>query len=316
MTDSESIATEMSEEAYQTFLKESAGLQVDTRGIPSINSRQQAEIDRHKKPEPKFSKPYEYDGDSRRPKVLARTLARMVNEISSNKNDPYRGDVLRALNDVPSDSEGIGVSYFTETETGEEIAIDIQRTRDGWWTAVVNGERHRAQDRDTLLSAISRTLNNNVRELTDAEKRGCSVIAANVGFHSGLIRYLSLRTGLAAAGVWDEFGSLPLDDRKHRLLKEGIELCWLAIRPEFAPGPDWSEFLDRYAHGRNYSVLLLDGARVAYETRAIFQPKANTASEPEPEPAPSYGDLDDLNTGDLNALYQRTAVAHSKRARH
>jgi hypothetical protein len=115
-------------------------------------------------------------------------------------------------------------------ETGESIEIDIQRTRDGWWTAEVNGERHRAETRDTLLSAISRTLNNNVHELTAAERRECSAIALTMGFDAALIRYLSLRTGFPEDRVHSEFGCFPLNDRKHCLLKEGVLLGWLALK--------------------------------------------------------------------------------------
>lgn len=83
----------------------------------------------------------------------------------------------------------------------------------------------------------------------------------------------------------------------------------------------WSDFVSKYAAARNHSVPLLNGARVAYETqrdsieRNAILSRVNAAPEVMPEQAPGYEDIDDLNTDDLNALYRRTAIAHSKRAR-
>jgi len=314
MTKEDSIK-DIQEKAQEDFERESAGLNIDLSGFPAIRDRRQAETEKKRKPEKPLAQPYSREYQPR-PGALTKSLARMANDISRDRRDPYYEDVIRL--GVPSGSEGTGVCHFRLSERGESIEIDIQRTRDGWWTAEINGERHRAETRDTLLSAISRTLNNNVHELTDAEKRECSVIALTTGFDAALIRYLMLRTGFSEEGVRSEFGSFPLDDRKHRLLIEGVELCWLALNVDFTPGDDWSAFVLRYAAGRNYSVPLLNGARVAYESRAIFQPQTDTAPEAElePESGPSYRELDDLATDDLNSLYQRTAMAHSKRARN
>jgi len=318
MTKEDSIK-DIQERAQEEFERESAGLNIDLSGFPAIRDRRQAEAEKKRKPEKPLAQPYSREYQPR-PGALTKSLARMANEIASDKRDPYYKDLLQL--DVPSASEETGVCHFRLSETGESVAIDIQRTRDGWWTAEVNGERHRAETRDTLLSAISRTLNNNVHELTDAEKRECSVTALVMGFDAALIRFLMLRTGLSEDGVRSEFGELPLSDRKHRLLCEGVELCWLALNVDFMPGDDWSGFLSKYAAGRNYSVPLLNGARVAYETqresiaRNAILSQVHAAPEQAPEQAPDYEDIDDLNTDDLNALYQRTARVHSKRARN
>jgi len=301
------------EKAHQEFLKESAGLQVDTTGLPSIRDRHRADVKR--KPEPKFAQPYSAGYTAKR-NALPRALARMANEISENARDPYRDEVIRSLG-MSSGSEGIGVSYFRESETGEEIAIEIQRTDDGNWCATYDGKRHVATERDTLLMGISRTINNNRHSLTDDQKREiCLICTANEdGFYRGVARYVSGITGIPESETMSD--SALLDSRNASAFDEAIAFCWLAIRPSFSPGDDWDEFVSQYARGRSLNIFVLDGARAAYEKRneaAVRDAMLSTLDAEQPEePPPTYQQLDDLDADGLNALYHQTLRAHSRR---
>jgi hypothetical protein len=303
--------------AHEEFLRESAGWQVDTSGLPSTRDRQRADAEKNKRPEKPLAQPYSREYQPR-PNALLRQISVMANAAAKDRRDPYHEDILRVLpanaSDVPD-----GTVIFTISATGEERGIEVRKV-DGLWTAHVDGTKITGQTRDVLLSAVSRELNQNVRDLNDAQKRECCVIAMTIGFDAGLIRYLSLRTGFPEDAVRSEFGSLPLDDRKHRLLREGVALCWLAMNTDFSPGGDWSAFVEEYAAGRNYSLPLLNGARVAYEAhrdsiaREALLSTMTEVAQPEEAP-PTYRDLDELSDDELSRQLHGVKKEYSRLVR-
>ncbi len=306
MKDKEKNASDV---AYQEFLKESAGLSVDVSGLTSIRDRQRAE--KKRKPEPKFAQPYSA-GYSPKRNALPRALARMANEISENARDPYRDEVIRSLG-TSSASEGTGVSYFRESGTGEDIAIDIQRTHDGNWCASYDGKRHVAADRDTLLAGISRAINNNRRSLTDDQKREICLIctASEDGFYRGVAKYVGGITGIPESETMSD--SALLDSRNAKAYDEAVAFCWLAIRPDFSPGDDWDDFVRDYARGRSLNIFVLDGARSQYEKRSEAAAREALLSTIDEQPeAPTYRELDQLGDGELASQLNSVRREHAR----
>lgn len=303
------------EQAHKEFLRESAGWQVDTSGLPSIRDRQRA--DAPKKVEKPLAQPYSREYQPR-PGALTRSLAQMANQIAADNHDPYRRDVLEALNAVQNDAEGTGITYFA-VRGGESVPVDIQRDREGNWFAHIEGKRHSAATRDTLLSAISREVQGTgLRDLTSAEEREISIVCQSQGFYRGVAKYISLRTG----GAVDEYEAMSdasvLDPRRGHLYDQACHACWLACHVDFSPDDTWPEFLAVYRGARHLSSGLLDGARCAFEAHketmareSILSQVATQVTEPQETP-PTYAELDALPDDELSRQLHNVKKEYSR----
>jgi hypothetical protein len=295
--------------AYEQFEKETAGWNLDTSGWPSIHNRRQ--------PRPKGG---EGMIDNRFAPLASDSPGKLRNDLTRFVNRNARDtEVSEALRGVKDGSEGErGIVHFTIRETGQDIEVEVRKV-DGLWCGTADGANYKSPTRDGLLSAISRALNApSSHELTDAQKRECSILCQSAGFYRGVARYVALKTGLDEREVLDD--ATVLDSRYAHVFNEAVLHCWLALRTDFAPAEDFSDFVAWYAQGRNWSLQLLDGARAEYlrqreeaNREALLSPVP--AQPLEPEAGPDYATLDSIDGEDFNDLYRRTLREHSKRVK-
>jgi hypothetical protein len=302
---------QISDTGYEAFIKESEGWNLDFSALPSVQARRsQKSVSGDGFVDERFA-PLADD----RPLRLRRALTDFANR---NSRDREVADTLR-LGGVQNDSEGReGVCHFRISETGEEIAIEIEHSGDTW-SAHFNGEHHTAATRDALLSGISRELNSSsVRELSDSERREVSIICQSRGYFAGLARYISLRTGLDESEALSDANVL--DPRKAKLWNEAVHSCWLMCNVDFAVTEGWQEFLAAYACGRPLNAALLDGARVAWEVQKQTMERQSILSqvdrEPVPEELPAPEDFESMTDAEVERQMHDVAVAHAKRLRH
>jgi hypothetical protein len=296
--------------AAEVFLRESEGWQVDhpltRKGTTKPGSGSTFIDDR-------FA-PLAND----RPLRLRRALTTFVNK---NARDKEISDILR-VGGVHDDSEGpTGTCIFHVTETGEELHVQVEHLDGGdGWTGKVNGKRYHALTRDGLLSLISRELNNNVRNLTGAELREISILCqtAGQGFYRGVAKYVAKKTGMPESEVLSD--SALLDNRNARVFDEAVNFCFLAVHGDFSPGPEWNDWLARYARGRHYNFALLEGAKAAYEREietaareSLLSTANNEATQPD-EP-PTYNELDQLNDDELSGQFTSVKRERAKMIR-
>lgn len=300
----------VSDAAYDAFVKESAGWNVDQSGLPSVQARQNRKTKGGDGMIDERFAPLASD----RPLKLRRALTKFANDNSRD------AEVAAVLRNVKDDADGHeGAVFFTIRATGQQLAVNVERTRDGW-TAIADGQRYTAATRDDLLSAISKGLNDHARDLTAADLREVSQTCALQGYLYGIAKYCALKTGTSEQDILSDYDGYVLDARNARLVDESMSFCFLACSPEFSPGADWPSFLAYYANGRHYSWPLMQGAKAAYiEERqqarrdAILSPPAEP---PAPEEPPTYTELDELGNGQLDELYRSTLKVHARAARH
>ncbi len=292
---------QISQESYDTFIKDAAGWNVDLSSLPSIQARQV-----------KKSKSGDTFIDDRfaplasdRPHKLRKALTKFAND---NHSDREVADVLKQGGVVDGSEGRTGTCIFTISATGEELPVEIEWI-DGTWTGTANGKRYHALTRDGVLSLISKDLNNNVRNLTSAELREITILCntAGEGFYSGVKRYVAKRTGMDEDEVLTD--AAIRDSKTSSVYDSGVLHCWLAIRPDFSPGEDFGAFVAQFAMGRHLSVALLDGCRKDYERRSeamarealmsTISPDAEQSEEP-----PTYNQLDALNDDELAAQFR------------
>jgi hypothetical protein len=297
---------QISATAYDAFIKESEGWNVDLSALPSVQTR-------------KKKKSNSGDGfiDERfapladdRPLKLRRVLTDFANK---NSRDREVVETLR-LGGVQNDSEGReGVCHFRVSRTGDDVEIEIEHSGDTW-SAHFNGKHHTAATRDALLSGISRELNSSsVRELSDGERREVSIYCQSRGYFAGLARYISLRTGQLESETLSDVNVL--DPRKAKLWNEAVHDCWLMCNVDFAVTEGWEEFLGVYACGRPLNAALLDGARVAWDVQQQSMERASILSQVdrgiEPElPAPP--DFEAMTDAEVERHMHEVAVANAR----
>lgn len=117
----------------------------------------------------------------------------------------------------------------------------------------------------------------------------------------------------AASGPNDE--ATLADIRFLRLVNEAIRYCWGVVRMDFAPGPDWPDFLNKYANGRPYTVPMLDAARKAYENALEASRFTGMIEHKAPEPAPTPDNIEDLDDEGVAALYRGVAKTMARQSR-
>jgi len=286
------------------YSDESMGTFIDTRGLPLThlvrnNTTEESFLD------PKFA-------------PLADDRAgRLRNEIpkfiKANSTDAEVRQVLREAG-MEDEAGAPGTVYIRAN--AEEVPVDV-RFKDGFWVASAGGKKYSAESRDDLLSAVVRGLNQDVRELSDAELREISILAQSVGFYPAVAKFVSLKTGMSSDEVLSD--SALLDSRNARAFDQAVAFCWLSIRADFSPGPDWSEFVSAYANDRHLSAALLDGCRVAYETRkqtmereSIFSQVDHGPVQPEEQPAPTYEQLDAMDEEELQEQFKDVVKERAK----
>ena len=306
------------EQAHEEFLKESAGWQVDTSGLPSIRDRQRAEAEKNKKPEKPFAQSYSREYIPR-PKALLRQISAMANAAEKDRRDPYRQDILDALPPERTADAPDGTVVFRISATGEERPIEVHKV-DGLWTARVDGVKLTGQTRDVLLSAVSRELNMGPRRLTDAELRECSLLvhSPSGGFWRALQRYVSIKANIPEAEVLRD--ETLLNPNLAEVVNEAVSYLWLALRTDFVPGSDWPEFLAVCAAGRPYSIALCDGVRLQYEKAresAARDALLSTvdAEPPAEEEVPTYRELDQLGDEELAKQLHDVKVQYGRLVR-
>ena len=288
----------VADRAYEAFENDARGWNLDMASFPTMQSR------RDKKQDETFLDPRFAPLSNDRPLKLRRALTNFANE---NSRDREVAEVLKQGGVIDGSEGRTGVCLFTVSETGQELPIEVEWI-DGTWTGSFNGQRYHAESRDGLLSLISKALNNNVRQLSEREKRECSIIVQTpgLGFYPGLALYISKKTGIPAEECLND--ALLLDSSKAALWNEAIEYCWLAMNVGFSPDEDWSAFLARYSFGRHYSLGLLDAARQAYEklresaARDSILSSVTTEATQHEEP-PTYNELDQLNDDELSGQF-------------
>jgi hypothetical protein len=297
---------QISSTAYDAFMKESEGWNVDLSALPSVQTR-------------KNKKSNSGDGfiDERfapladdRPLKLRRVLTDFANK---NSRDREVVETLR-LGGVQNDSEGReGVCHFRVSQTGEDVEIEIEHTGDTW-SAHFNGKRHAASTRDELLSGISRQLNSSsVRELSDAERREVAIYCQSRGYFAGLARYISLRTGQPESEVLSDANVL--NPKMAELWNSAVHDCWLMCNVDFAVTEGWQEFLGVYACGRPLNAALLDGARVAWDVQQQSMERASILSQVDHEPVPDVPappDFESMTDAEVERHMHDVAVANAR----
>ncbi|MGA8367802.1 MAG: hypothetical protein WB716_10850 [Candidatus Acidiferrales bacterium] len=303
---------QITDEAYESFVRESAGLSVDMSSLPGVRARQPRKREDENFIDPRFA-----PLSTTQTPGLRRALAKFANE---NTGDREVVDVL-TMGGVKDNSEGReGLVHFTVSETGEDVAIEITRTRDGW-CGTVNGKRHAAATRDALLSGIVRSLNSDTRELTDVEKRRCAALcfAPNAGFLRAVGQYVAYKTGMALEDAMTD--TAYLETKNAKAFDEATHFCWLTLRGDFSPSDEWRGFLSSYALGRSLNIAILDGARAAFEKRQeaaaremLLSPTVEAGPEEAPPP-PSYEELDALDDNSLSQHLRSVRRTQAKMVR-
>jgi hypothetical protein len=305
---------QISDEAYDSFIRESAGLNLDMASFPSIKARQNKNAEAGSN----FLDPRFAPLSDARPLRLPRALARFAND---NHADREVAEVLKRGGVVDGSEGGEGLVHFTVSETGQDIEIEIRHI-DGLWTGLVNGTKFNAPTRDGLLSAISRSLNNNVRNLTDAQLRECSLLVntPNGGFYRAIQKYVAWKANVPEEDVLSD--AMVLNPKLRRVFDEAVSFAWLSLRTDFVGGEDWPEFLAAYASGRAYSIQLLDGARQQYEKRheeaareSLLSTVSTDTTQAEEPQAPSYRELDALTDTELSQHFRDTRREYAKQVR-
>lgn len=293
--------------ATETFLREADGWQVDhplTRKDTPRPGSGSTFIDERFAPL-----------SDARPLKLPRALARFAND---NRADREVVDVLRRGGVLDGSEGSEGLVHFTVSETGQDIEIEIRRI-DGLWTGLVNGNTFKSPTRDALLSAISRSLNNNVHNLTGAELREISILCqtAGKGFYSGVAKYVALKTGMPESEVLTE--ATLLENRFARVFDEAVNFCFLAVHGDFSPGAEWNDFVAQYARGRHYNFALLEGAKAEYQRQLEASARETLLSAtnelPQPDEPPTYSQLDQLNDDELSGQFRSVKRERAKMIR-
>lgn len=250
---------------------------------------------------------------------LAREVSRMTNQILRDPYDPHHKQVRATLDKsgVIDNAEGpTGTCFFRESSTGQEIALEIERDREGRWFTHYNGRKHVSDSRDALLSAISREINNNSKQLTQEDLREVSIVCNAKGFYAGVAAYASKVTGTPIAEVLSD--DFILDSRNAKLLNSAVSFCFLACNGSFSPGEDWDQFLAVYARGRAYSGALCEGAMREYLKQrddAARQALLSVPEAAEPELTPEEFNFDTMDDAALAAQFQSVASDRAKRLR-
>jgi hypothetical protein len=294
---------------YEKFERDALGWNLDMASFPTMRSR------RDKKQDETFLDPRFAPLANDRPLRLRRALTKFANE---NSRDREVAEVLKQGGVVDGSEGSEGLVHFTVSETGRDIEIEIRRI-DGLWTGSVNGTTFRAPTRDEVLMAVSRSLNNNVRNLTDAQLRECSLLVntPNGGFYRAIQKYVAWKASVPEENVLSD--AMVLNPRMRRVYDEAVAFAWLSLRTDFVGGDDWPEFLAAYASGRAYSIQLLDGARQQYEKQLEATARetllSTVSAETEEQPAPSYRELDALGDDELAGQFRQVRKEHAKMVR-
>lgn len=294
------------ERAYEEFAKQSAGWQVDTSGLPSVQARQREEngsddslID------PRFA-PLAHD----RPVRLRNELVRFVN---ANSRD---AEVRRIL-----EKEGIENPSNPKTVILPGGVEGRVFCKDGSWHCIVqtNGARRTfvGDSYDSTVVSAARALGkhraSDIRDLTEAEKLEI-IRYSQLGLTQDAIgRYVYFAIGKREIDSAFEI----LDDPRYRpLCDEAVWFVWSHAKNDFAPTPEREEFIKRFVAERPLTVALLDAAWKACQSAERDAAGSLKAHIPPDEPEPNQHEiargLEDLGDEEVRNLLGQTLRVYSR----
>ncbi|HXX18701.1 MAG TPA: hypothetical protein VEJ46_04815 [Candidatus Acidoferrum sp.] len=297
---------EAQEKAYDEFVKQSAGWQVDTTGLPSVQARQRKENSADDSLiDPRFA-PLAQD----RPVRLRNEIVRFVN---ANGRD---AEVKRIL-------EKEGIENPSEPNT-VILPGDVEGRvfyKDGSWQCVVQADGARrtfvGDSYDIAVVSAARAFSkhraSDIRDLTEAEKLE-------------VIRYSQLGMTQEAIGRYVYFAINKreidsafeiLDDPRYRpLCDAAVWFVWTHAKNDYAPTPEREEFIKRFVAERPLTLALLDSAWTACQSAERDAAGSLKAFIPPNEPEPTQHEiargLEDLPDDEVRSLLGQTLRAYSR----